>query len=135
MKAGIPGLLGFDIQFLRQPPVFFVLFVYEPGELRAAAADRLLVGFEKMLPDGGISERLADLAIEAVNDRGRRAGRNEHADPLVDDQSLDRCSRGDCGIDEPWRAMVVSLAHRTKAAANGERKGSPRRATHEYAAE
>src|SRR3977135_1621267 len=46
-----------------------------------------------------------------------------------------RSSRGDCGIDEPWHAMLVSLAHRTRAAANGERKGSPRRATHEYAEE
>ena len=27
------------------------------------------------------------------------------------------------GIDEPWRAMLVSLAHRTRAAASGERKG------------
>jgi hypothetical protein len=66
--------LGFDIQFLRQPPVFFV---YEAGELRAAAADRLLVGFEKMLPNGRVPERLSDLAAEAVNNRGRRAGRNE----------------------------------------------------------
>jgi hypothetical protein len=47
--------------------------MYKPGELRAerslhdvhrgrtAATDRLLVGFEKFLPDGGISDRLADL--------------------------------------------------------------------------
>jgi hypothetical protein len=51
--------------------------VYEAGELRAAAADRLLVGFEKMLPNGRVPERLSDLAAEAVNNRGRRAGRNE----------------------------------------------------------
>src|SRR6516225_11594664 len=82
-------LLGFDIQLLRQPSVFFVLFLYEPGELRTAATDRLLVSFEKMLPDGGISERLADLAIEAVNNRGRRGGWNEHADPIVEDHSVD----------------------------------------------
>jgi hypothetical protein len=49
--------------------------VCEPGKLRAAAADRLLVGFKKTLPDK-ISERVADL-IEAVNDRGRCAGWNE----------------------------------------------------------
>jgi hypothetical protein len=35
---------GITSQFLRQPPVFFILFVREPGKLRAAAADRLLVG-------------------------------------------------------------------------------------------
>ena len=70
-------------------PYFSYSFLYEPGELRTAATDRLLVGFEKMLPDGGISERLADLAIEAVNNRGRRAGWNEHADPLVEDHSVD----------------------------------------------
>ena len=40
----------------------------------------------------------------------------------------------DCGIDGLWRAMLVSLAHRTRAAASGERKGLRRRATHEYAA-
>ena len=51
--------------------------MYKPGELRTAATDRLLVGFEKFLPDGGISERLADLTIEALNNRGRRAGWNE----------------------------------------------------------
>jgi hypothetical protein len=32
------------------------------GKLRAAAADRLLVGFKKTLPDK-ISERVADLAL------------------------------------------------------------------------
>jgi hypothetical protein len=48
-----------------------VLLLYEPGELRTAATDQLLVGFEKFLPDGGISERLADLAIEAANNHGR----------------------------------------------------------------
>ena len=46
-----------------------------------------------------------------------------------------RSCRGVCGIDEPWRAMLVSPAHQTRAAANGKRKGSPRRATHECAAE
>ena len=54
-------LLGFDIQLLSQPSVFFVLIMYKPGKLRTAATDRLLVGFEKFLPDGGISDRLADL--------------------------------------------------------------------------
>jgi hypothetical protein len=42
MRSEISGLLGSDIQLLHQPPTFFILFVYEPGELRAAAADRLL---------------------------------------------------------------------------------------------
>jgi hypothetical protein len=46
-----------------------------------------------------------------------------------------RSCRGVCGIDEPWRATLVSQVRQTRAAANGERKGSPRRATHEYAAE
>ncbi len=46
-----------------------------------------------------------------------------------------RSCRGVCGIDEPWRATLVSPARQTRAAANGKRKGSPRRATHEYAAE
>ena len=63
--------------------------MYKPGELRAAATDRLLVGFEKFLADGGISESLADLAIEALNNRGRCAGWNEHADPIVEDHSVD----------------------------------------------
>ena len=49
-------LLGFDIKFLRQPPVFFIPFVYEPGKLRAAAAELLLVGFEKTLPDDRIGQ-------------------------------------------------------------------------------
>jgi hypothetical protein len=63
--------------------------MYKPGELRTAATDRLLVGFEKFLPDGRITEGLAGLAIEAVNNRGRCAGWNEHADPIVEDHSLD----------------------------------------------
>jgi transposase len=46
-----------------------------------------------------------------------------------------RSCRGVCGIDEPWRATLVSPARQTRAAANSERKGSPRRATHGYAAE
>ena len=46
-----------------------------------------------------------------------------------------RSCRGVCGIDEPWRATLVLPARQTRAAANGKRKGSPRRATHEYAAE
>jgi transposase len=41
--------------------------------------------------------------------------------------------RENCGIEEPWRAMLVSPARRTRAVASGERKGLPRRATHGYA--
>jgi hypothetical protein len=38
--------------------------LYEPGELRTAATDRLLIGFDKILPDRRIRQCLADLAIE-----------------------------------------------------------------------
>src|SRR5262249_6624669 len=37
-------LFGFNVQFLYQPRVFFILFVYESGEFGAAPTDRLLVG-------------------------------------------------------------------------------------------
>src|SRR5271166_2916136 len=46
-----------------------------------------------------------------------------------------RSCRATCGIDERWPATLVSLVRQMRAAVSGERKGSPRRATHEYAAE
>src|SRR6202045_5321175 len=41
-----------------------------------------------------------------------------------------RSCRGVCGIDELWRATLVSPARQMRAAADGKRKDLPRRATH-----
>jgi hypothetical protein len=83
--------------------------VCEPGKLLAAAADRLLVGFKKTLSDDRISERVADLAIEAVNDRGRCAGRNERAHPLTYDQTSPEALSGKmAGVPQGPSAELVS---------------------------
>src|SRR3974390_2482344 len=87
-----------------------VLFECEPRKLRAAAADRLLVGFERTVPDDRLSERFTDLAIEAVSDHGRCPGRNKPAHPFTDDQpSPEALSGKRGGVPQAPPAELVSL--------------------------
>ena len=83
--------------------------MHESRELGRSSTDGLLRGFQQVLTNVLLVERLADLRIELGDDRGRRPGRNENAEPLVEHQALDACFLIGWHVRQARRARLCAL--------------------------
>src|SRR5262249_48818638 len=83
-RSRSPGaLIDLDVEFARQPRVLVVIVVNDARKLCGGAAERFLRRLQEALAHRRIGERVVDFGVEARRYRGRRSGRNEDAEPLV----------------------------------------------------
>src|SRR5688572_32322328 len=80
---------GFDSGRLRDLTPFFRLGLDERGVLGRAVARHLVADGFHLLPGLGVVERLGENAVDAIDNRPRRAGGDKHAVPVVTRVTLD----------------------------------------------